>query len=48
MWPNPQETADSITFTEEIINGKRHFLCSDKNTNQKIGIAWEKKLKPFL
>ena len=24
----PQETADLITFTEEILNGKLHFLCS--------------------
>ena len=23
---NLQETADLVTFTEEIINGKRHFL----------------------
>ena len=21
--------ADLVTFTEEIVNGKRHFLCSD-------------------
>ena len=28
MWPNPQETADLDTFTEEILNGKLHFLCS--------------------
>ena len=28
MWPNPQETADLVTFTEEILNGKIHFLCS--------------------
>ena len=28
MWPNPQETADLVTFTEEILNGKHHFLCS--------------------
>ena len=27
--PDPQETADLITFTEEILNGKLHFLCSD-------------------
>ena len=26
MWPNLQETADLVTFTEEILNGKRHFL----------------------
>ena len=29
MWPNPQETADLATFTEENLNGKLHFLCSD-------------------
>ena len=23
-----QETADLVTFTEEIVNGKLHFLCS--------------------
>ena len=28
MWPNPQETADLVTFTEEILNGKLHFLCA--------------------
>ena len=22
MWPNPQETADLVTFTEEIFYGK--------------------------
>ena len=28
MCPNPQGTADLVTFTEEILNGKLHFLCS--------------------
>ena len=28
MWPNPQETVDLVTFTEEILNGKLYFLCS--------------------
>ena len=28
MWPNPHETADLVTFTEEIPNGKLRFLCS--------------------
>ena len=32
MRPNPQETlqetADLVTLTEEILNGKRYFLCS--------------------
>ena len=29
MWSNPQEAADFVTFTEKILNGKLHFLCSD-------------------
>ena len=29
MWPNPQKTADLATFTEEILNGKRHFSYND-------------------
>ena len=33
MWPNPQETADLVTFTEEILNEKLHFLCSVTNLN---------------
>ena len=28
MWPNQQETADLVTFAEEILNWKLHFLCS--------------------
>ena len=28
MWPIPQKTADFVTFTEEILNEKLHFLCS--------------------
>ena len=28
MWPNPQETTDLVTFTEEILIGKLHFLRS--------------------
>ena len=30
MCPNPQEFTDLVTFTEEILNGKLHFLCSVK------------------
>ena len=33
MWPNPQKTADLVTFTEEIFNEKLHFLCSGSVTN---------------
>ena len=29
MWPNPQETAGLVTFTEEILNYKLHFLCGE-------------------
>ena len=29
MQPNPHFPADLVTFTEEILNGKLHFLCSD-------------------
>ena len=29
MLANPQSLADLVTFTEEILNGKLHFLCSD-------------------
>ena len=29
MWPNPHGTADLVLFTEEIPNGKLHFLGSD-------------------
>ena len=28
MCPNPPETADLVTVTEEIPNGKLHFLYS--------------------
>ena len=31
MLPNPQETADLLTFTEEILDGKLHFLRSAKS-----------------
>ena len=29
MLPNPLETADLVTFTQEILNGKLHFFCSN-------------------
>ena len=33
MWPNLQFPADLVTSTEEILNGKLHFLCSVGTTN---------------
>ena len=29
MWPNLQETADLVAFTEEMLNEKFNFLCSE-------------------
>ena len=29
MWPNPQFPAYVVTFTDEILNRKLHFLCSE-------------------
>ena len=34
MWPNPQETVDLVTFNEEILNEKLHFLRSVKKSIQ--------------
>ena len=36
MRPNLQETADLVTFTEEILNGKLHFLYSVGKRNIRI------------
>ena len=33
MWPNPKETANLVTFTEEIVNGKLKFLGSSCSTD---------------
>ena len=32
MRPNLQKTADLLTFTEEILNGKLHVLCNVSST----------------
>ena len=34
MWSNPQDTPDFVTFTEEILNGKLHFLCGVRHQNE--------------
>ena len=31
MWLDLGETVDLVTFTEEILNGKPNFLCTEKN-----------------
>ena len=40
MWPNPQFPADLVTFTEEILNGRLHFLCSDPKASPIFLINW--------
>ena len=39
MWQNPQETATSVTFTEEIFNGKFHFLWSVGEFEQEFALC---------
>ena len=36
MWPNPQETADLVTITEEILNGKLRFFCGENKNKSKL------------
>ena len=36
MWPNPQFTTDLVTITEEILNWKLQFLCSDTHSVRSI------------
>ena len=33
MWSSPQETPDLVTFTEEILDGKLHFLCGGRDNS---------------
>ena len=40
MWPNPQETADIVTFTKEMFKGKLQFVCSDGSEKMKTINAW--------
>ena len=46
MWPNPQETADLVIFTEEILTEKLHFFVqwslnpSKKNNIPKKVTLW--------
>ena len=53
MWPNAQEPADLVTFTEEILNGKLHFLRSVGKKwhcvfKQVIKILFKDDLEPWL
>ena len=50
MWPNPLETADLVTLTEEILNGKLHFLWgrSKKKYRQDFCISEKKNIATTL
>ena len=40
MWPNPQETADLVTFTEDVFREKFLFLCSVYNLKKREKHPW--------
>ena len=40
MLPNPRFSVDLVTFTEEVFNGKLHFLCSFKK-NQSYYLRYD-------
>ena len=49
MWPDPQLPADLVTFTEEILKGKLHFLCSERYLGIFIRMkSWSKFLEKFI
>ena len=37
MWPNPQFSADLVTYTEKILNGKLYFLFSTLSSLYVVG-----------
>ena len=48
MQPNPRETGDLVTSTEEILNGKFHFLCSLYSQNLISISAWIYEFRNFF
>ena len=36
MWPNKQETAGLVTYTEEILNRKLNFLHSGNSSSHEL------------
>ena len=46
MWLNLQETADLVTLTEEIVNGKLNSMCSASNLS--LGPSLRTKISFFL
>ena len=48
MWPNPQDSIDLVTFTEEILNGKLHFLSGEDASAEVLQIAMQGLNKLFM
>ena len=53
MWPNPLETADLVTFTDEVLNEKLQFLRSEiansvPNSPVKLTVSRLYKLNMYL
>ena len=49
MWPNSQDTADLVTLTEEILNGKLYFMSSVISTcvilnGVPLSLQWNSKI----
>ena len=42
MWPNPQFSADLVTYTDEIPNGKLHFLSTLITGFEQLDAGWDK------
>ena len=36
MWSNPLESADLVAFTEEILNGKPHFVWTLRTVTSRV------------
>ena len=47
MW-FPQETADLVTFTKEILNGNIHILCSVVFLALSLFCTWRKCLVKYF
>ena len=48
MWPNPQFSADLITYTEQILNGKLHFLYSETSIGSLTNSFYDTALATIL
>ena len=46
MWPNPQFPAYLVILTEEILNGKLHFWCSDVPDHEDV--QYDSKQKTYI